>query len=73
MDKEFSNAGLSVSMVGTQTDLNTQTGSERVVRKYKITIGGESYFLVSDEPEERVPCSSTSGGHPYASYYAART
>lgn len=24
------------------------------MRKYKITIGGESYFLVSDEPEERV-------------------
>lgn len=24
------------------------------VKKFKITIGGESYFLVSDEPEERV-------------------
>lgn len=24
------------------------------VKKYKITIAGESYFLVSDEPEERV-------------------
>jgi len=24
------------------------------VRKYKITIGDESYFLVSDEPEERI-------------------
>lgn len=24
------------------------------VKKYKITIGDESYFLVSDEPEERL-------------------
>lgn len=38
----------------------TARGHERspeagsLVRKYKITIGGESYFLVSDEPEERV-------------------
>ncbi len=26
----------------------------KAVKKFKITIGGESYFLVSDEPEERV-------------------
>jgi cell division protein ZapA (FtsZ GTPase activity inhibitor) len=25
-----------------------------MVQRYKVTIGGESYFLVSDEPEERV-------------------
>ncbi len=24
------------------------------VKKYKVTIAGESYFLVSDEPEERI-------------------
>lgn len=24
------------------------------VKKYKMTIAGESYFLVSDEPEERI-------------------
>ena len=29
-------------------------GQSSQVKKYKITIGGESYFLVSDEPEERV-------------------
>lgn len=25
-----------------------------LVKRYKVTIAGESYFLVSDEPEERV-------------------
>ena len=24
------------------------------VKRYKVTIGGESYFLVSDEPEEHI-------------------
>lgn len=32
---------------------STAAGSE-TVKKYKISIGGESYFLVSDEPEDRV-------------------
>ena len=39
------------SQLGT---VQSVTGQSATVRKYKITIAGESYFLVSDEPEERV-------------------
>lgn len=30
------------------------SGRSRMVKRYKVTISGESYFLVSDEPEEHV-------------------
>ncbi len=30
------------------------TNGTAPIKKYKVTIAGESYFLVSDEPEERV-------------------
>ncbi len=41
---------LDAQLVSHQTGL----GHSSQVKKFKITIGGESYFLVSDEPEERV-------------------
>ncbi len=33
---------------------NQEHSTTSAVQRYKVTIGGESYFLVSDEPEERV-------------------
>jgi len=33
---------------------SSDSAQDSLVKKYKITIGGESYFLVSDEPEDRV-------------------
>lgn len=36
------------------TAAHTESPTGTLVKKYKITIGGESYFLVSDEPEERI-------------------
>lgn len=34
--------------------LDEKTAAPRTVNRYKVTIAGESYFLVSDEPEEHV-------------------
>ncbi len=33
---------------------STDGHAAAVLKRYKVTIAGESYFLVSDEPEERV-------------------
>jgi len=49
MNKDFS-GDLHLTEVLAGTADQKQDG----LRKFKIAIGGESYFLVSDEPEERV-------------------
>lgn len=33
---------------------STEKQNTALLKRYKVTIAGESYFLVSDEPEERI-------------------
>lgn len=37
-----------------QVQQDTASSNRRPVQRFKVTIGGESYFLVSDEQEEHV-------------------
>lgn len=50
MNKELAEAELA----NTHDATTVRKERSRTVQRYKVTIGGESYFLVSDEPEEHV-------------------
>ncbi len=47
-------ANSSPDTTGSSAEQGLHKNGTAQIKKYKVTIAGESYFLVSDEPEERV-------------------